>query len=50
MYIYFCGSVRGGRQDVQIYQTIVKKLQTYGKVLTERVSDSELTEDGELSL
>ncbi|XP_062851087.1 5-hydroxymethyl-dUMP N-hydrolase [Trichomycterus rosablanca] len=47
MNIYFCGSIRGGRQDVMIYQRIVKKLQTYGKVLTEHVSNRGLTEEGE---
>uniref|UniRef100_A0A672NEP6 2'-deoxynucleoside 5'-phosphate N-hydrolase 1 n=1 Tax=Sinocyclocheilus grahami TaxID=75366 RepID=A0A672NEP6_SINGR len=38
MNIYFCGSIRGGRQDVSVYQRIVKKLQQYGTVLTEHVS------------
>ncbi|CAL8258682.1 unnamed protein product [Lota lota] len=47
MHIYFCGSIRGGRQDVAVYQKIVRKLQTYGKVLTEHVSNSELSEKGE---
>ncbi|KAG7266218.1 hypothetical protein CRUP_026940 [Coryphaenoides rupestris] len=47
MNIYFCGSIRGGRQDVAIYQKIVQKLQTYGTVLTEHVSHSELSEKGE---
>ncbi|XP_030627697.1 5-hydroxymethyl-dUMP N-hydrolase [Chanos chanos] len=47
MHIYFCGSIRGGRQDVAIYQKIVKLLQKYGAVLTEHVSSSELTEKGE---
>ncbi|CAL8297643.1 unnamed protein product [Merluccius merluccius] len=47
MHIYFCGSIRGGRQDVAIYQKIVQKLQTYGKVLTEHVSHSQLSEKGE---
>ncbi|XP_036429297.1 2'-deoxynucleoside 5'-phosphate N-hydrolase 1 [Colossoma macropomum] len=47
MHIYFCGSIRGGRQDVEVYQRIVKKLQTYGKVLTEHVSHAELSEKGE---
>jgi len=32
---------------VEIYQTIVKKLQTYGKVLTEHVSHTEVTEKGD---
>ena len=48
MHIYFCGSIRGGRQDVDIYQKIVRKLKTFGEVLTEHVSHSELSEKGEL--
>ncbi|XP_074531482.1 5-hydroxymethyl-dUMP N-hydrolase-like [Halichoeres trimaculatus] len=47
MKIYFCGSIRGGRDDVDLYQRIVKKLQSYGTVLTEHVSSSELSERGE---
>uniref|UniRef100_A0A3B1IYL6 2'-deoxynucleoside 5'-phosphate N-hydrolase 1 n=1 Tax=Astyanax mexicanus TaxID=7994 RepID=A0A3B1IYL6_ASTMX len=47
MNIYFCGSIRGGREDVKIYQRIVKKLQTYGKVLTEHVGHADLSEKGE---
>ncbi|XP_060781537.1 2'-deoxynucleoside 5'-phosphate N-hydrolase 1 isoform X2 [Neoarius graeffei] len=50
MNIYFCGSIRGGRQDVRIYQKIVKKLQTYGQVLTEHVSHDDVTEKGEDAL
>ncbi|XP_012679794.1 2'-deoxynucleoside 5'-phosphate N-hydrolase 1 [Clupea harengus] len=47
MHIYFCGSIRGGRDDVALYQKIVKKCQQYGTVLTEHVSHGELTEKGE---
>ncbi|XP_051504511.1 2'-deoxynucleoside 5'-phosphate N-hydrolase 1 [Myxocyprinus asiaticus] len=47
MNIYFCGSIRGGRQDVNIYQRIVKQLQKYGKVLTEHVGYDSLSEKGE---
>ncbi|XP_043110457.1 2'-deoxynucleoside 5'-phosphate N-hydrolase 1-like [Puntigrus tetrazona] len=47
MNIYFCGSIRGGRQDVNVYQRIVKKLQRYGTVLTEHVSSGSLSEKGE---
>ncbi|KAF7646971.1 hypothetical protein LDENG_00179510 [Lucifuga dentata] len=47
MKIYFCGSIRGGRQDVQLYRKIVDKLQSYGTVLTEHVSSTQLTEKGE---
>ena len=32
--IYFCGSIRGGREDVDLYQRIVAKLDKYGEVLT----------------
>ncbi|XP_067278727.1 5-hydroxymethyl-dUMP N-hydrolase [Pseudorasbora parva] len=47
MNIYFCGSIRGGRQDVNVYQRIVKKLQQFGQVLTEHVSCDSLSEKGE---
>ncbi|XP_063048026.1 5-hydroxymethyl-dUMP N-hydrolase [Engraulis encrasicolus] len=47
MHIYFCGSIRGGRDDVVLYQKIVKKCQQYGTVLTEHVSHGNLTEKGE---
>ncbi|XP_029927162.1 5-hydroxymethyl-dUMP N-hydrolase [Myripristis murdjan] len=47
MRIYFCGSIRGGRQDVSVYQRLVRKLQTYGTVLTEHVSDGQLSDTGE---
>ncbi|XP_078098855.1 5-hydroxymethyl-dUMP N-hydrolase [Sander vitreus] len=47
MKVYFCGSIRGGRDDVHVYRRIVQKLQSYGSVLTEHVSCSELTDRGE---
>ncbi|XP_073338443.1 5-hydroxymethyl-dUMP N-hydrolase [Pagrus major] len=47
MKVYFCGSIRGGRDDVLVYRKIVNKLQSYGSVLTEHVSSSELSERGE---
>ncbi|XP_041866209.1 2'-deoxynucleoside 5'-phosphate N-hydrolase 1-like [Melanotaenia boesemani] len=47
MKVYFCGSIRGGRQDVHVYQRIVHKLQSYGSVLTEHVSSAELNDRGE---
>ncbi|KAM6956104.1 5-hydroxymethyl-dUMP N-hydrolase [Aplochiton taeniatus] len=47
MHIYFCGSIRGGRQDVDVYQRIVHKLEKYGKVLTEHVSHMDISEKGE---
>lgn len=42
MNIYFCGSIRGGRQDVAIYQQIVTCLKPFGRVLTEHVAFPEL--------
>ncbi|KAM8738854.1 5-hydroxymethyl-dUMP N-hydrolase [Acanthopagrus schlegelii] len=47
MKVYFCGSIRGGRDDVFVYRKIVEKLQSYGTVLTEHVSSTELSDRGE---
>ncbi|KAM7409165.1 hypothetical protein PAMA_002729 [Pampus argenteus] len=47
MKVYFCGSIRGGRDDVHVYRKIIQKLQNYGAVLTEHVSSPELTDRGE---
>lgn len=49
MKVYFCGSIRGGRDDVIVYQRIVRKLQSYGSVLTEHVSSEELSSKGQRS-
>uniref|UniRef100_A0A8C9V6U4 2'-deoxynucleoside 5'-phosphate N-hydrolase 1 n=1 Tax=Scleropages formosus TaxID=113540 RepID=A0A8C9V6U4_SCLFO len=49
MRIYFCGSIRGGRQDVALYQRIVRKLQELGQVLTEHVSRSDISEKGKVT-
>ena len=46
MRIYFAGSIRGGRDDVQLYLKIVKLLQRYGTVLTEHVADPQLESCG----
>ena len=37
MKIYFAGSIRGGRDDAEIYSQIIEFLQGYGQVLTEHV-------------
>jgi len=42
MKIYFSGSIRGGRQDADIYQELIEELKKYGDVLTEHVGSSEL--------
>ncbi|PIK60185.1 putative 2'-deoxynucleoside 5'-phosphate N-hydrolase 1 [Apostichopus japonicus] len=45
MKIYFCGSIRGGRQDADLYMRIINQLKTYGKVLTEHVGDLSFKEN-----
>ena len=42
--IYFCGSIRGGRGDVDLYGRIVKQLGAHGKVLTPFVADKDVTD------
>lgn len=37
--IYFCGSIRGGKQLAGTYQIIIRMLKFYGKVLTEHIGD-----------
>ena len=46
MRIYFAGSIRGGRQDAEIYFRMIEFLKNYGEVLTEHVGDYSLTEKG----
>ncbi|MBK6281969.1 MAG: nucleoside 2-deoxyribosyltransferase [Draconibacterium sp.] len=47
MKIYFAGSIRGGREDSVIYLQIIDYLKTFGEVLTEHVSDQNLTDLGD---
>ncbi len=47
MNIYFAGSIRGGREDLELYQAIVELLQAYGTVLTEHVGNNAITAVGE---
>lgn len=47
MKIYFAGSIRGGRGDVDLYRGLVAHLQTHGEVLTEHISHGALTAQGE---
>ncbi|MEI8339078.1 MAG: nucleoside 2-deoxyribosyltransferase [bacterium] len=37
MKIYFAGSIRGGREDEEVYSEIIKLLLTHGEVLTEHI-------------
>ena len=46
MNIYFCGSIRGGRDLADLYHRIIELLKKYGSVLTEHVGDPNLTEKG----
>lgn len=47
MKIYFAGSIRGGRDDVNIYLEIIRHLQTKGEVLTEHIGSAALNTMGE---
>lgn len=38
--IYFCGSIRGGRDDAALYKRIIDQLRDYGEVLTEHIGDA----------
>jgi 2'-deoxynucleoside 5'-phosphate N-hydrolase len=48
--IYFAASIRGGRNDVVLYQGLIAHLQTFGTVLTEHIADHTLTVTGEKDL
>lgn len=37
MKIYFSGSIRGGRQDAELYSQLIDFLKSYGTVLTEHI-------------
>ncbi|XP_008565046.1 PREDICTED: 2'-deoxynucleoside 5'-phosphate N-hydrolase 1 [Galeopterus variegatus] len=45
--LYFCGSIRGGREDLVLYGRIVARLRRFGTVLTEHVAAAELDARGE---
>ena len=47
MKIYFAGSIRGGRDDRQLYADIIKLLRNHGEVLTEHVGNDALSSYGE---
>ena len=50
MKIYFAGSIRGGRGDVEIYSGIIAHLRSRGEVLTEHVGNADLSSSGEEGL
>jgi len=47
MKIYFAGSIRGGRDDRELYSRIIKLLSGYGAVLTEHVGNKNLSAMGQ---
>ena len=47
MKIYFSGSIKGGREDKEIYFEIINILKKYGEILTEYVWDQNLSSYGQ---
>jgi nucleoside 2-deoxyribosyltransferase len=47
MKIYFAGAIRGGRDDVKLYEEIIMYLRSKGQVLTEHVGSQNLDGMGE---
>ncbi|XP_063300240.1 5-hydroxymethyl-dUMP N-hydrolase isoform X2 [Pelobates fuscus] len=45
--VYFCGSIRGGREDRALYERIIRELGRFGTVLTEHIASPALTARGE---
>lgn len=45
MKIYFSGSIRGGRNDAELYGELIWELKKYGNVLTEHVGSPSPEED-----
>lgn len=43
--IYFCASIRGGRELASSYEVIIRMLQEHGLVLTEHLGDDEEIEN-----
>jgi len=41
MKIYFCGSIRGGRNLAHTYAKMIKMLESFGTVLTEHIGSNE---------
>lgn len=50
MKIYFAGSIRGGRDDQELYALILQELSRFGFVLTEHIGDRMILNTGEDSL
>lgn len=50
MKIYFAGSIRGGREDKDLYAEIIDMLKSYGEVLTEHIADKNITHMGQIEM
>jgi hypothetical protein len=46
--IYFSGSIRGGRQDAQLYSEIIDYLKSFGEVLTEHIGNVDMVDESHL--
>jgi len=46
MKIYFAASIRGGRDDVDIYKKLIDFLNQDNQVLTEHIGDPNLSDEG----
>jgi len=47
--VYFCGSIKGGRQDRKIYEDLIHHIAKYAQVLTEHIADPTAVLDHHLS-
>ena len=45
MKIYFCGSIRGGRDLALTYEKIIEMLRNFGTVLTEHIGSDEMIQN-----
>jgi nucleoside 2-deoxyribosyltransferase len=50
MKIYFCGSIRGGRELALTYEKVIGMLRNFGTVLTEHVGIDEVIQNEDRSL
>jgi len=46
--IYFCGSIRGGRQDAQLYHDLINYMKSFSDVLTEHIGRLDLVDEREI--
>tara|TARA_Y100000746_G_C15046896_1_gene261977 strand:- start:9 stop:425 length:417 start_codon:yes stop_codon:yes gene_type:complete len=48
--IYFAGSIRGGRDDAELYIDIIEYLKNFGEVLTEHIGNNSISSNGETNM